>query len=56
MPDGVLAKMIAWPVNLFTGDPMAQDASAGNFSYRQVAGGKKYSLRAYLSDGSTIGE
>lgn len=56
MPDGMLAKMIAWPVNLFTDGPMVQDASTGNFSYRQLAGGKKYSLKAYLADGSTIGK
>ena len=55
MPDGTLAKMIAWPVNLFTGGPMVQEASAGNFAYKVLDGGKKYSLKTYLSDGSTIG-
>jgi hypothetical protein len=55
MPDGMLAKMIAWPANLFTGGPMVQEASTGNFAYELIDGGKKYSLKAYLSDGSTIG-
>lgn len=56
MPDGMLAKMIAWPVNLFTGGPMVQEASVGNFTYKPLDGGKKYSLKAYLSDGSTMGQ
>jgi hypothetical protein len=56
MPDGMLAKMIAWPVNLFTGGPMVQEASDGNFAYKVLDGGKKYSLKTYLSDGSTIGQ
>jgi hypothetical protein len=56
MPDGMLAQMIAWPANLFTGGPMVQGASAGNFAYELVDGGKKYSLKTYLSDGSTIGK
>ncbi len=56
MPDGMLAQMIAWPANLFTGGPMVQGASAGNFVYELVDGGKKYSLKTYLSDGSTIGK
>ena len=56
LPDGMLAKMIGWPVNLFTDGPMVQDESTGNFSYRLLDGGKKYSLKAYLSDGSTIGQ
>ena len=56
MPDGMLAQMIAWPANLFTGGPMVQEASAGNFVYELVDGGKKYSLKTYLSDGSTIGK
>ena len=56
MPDGMLAKMIAWPVNLFTNGPMVQEASAGNFAYKVIDGGKKYSLKTYLSDGSTIGQ
>jgi hypothetical protein len=55
MPDGMLAKMISWPVNLFTNGPMVQDASTGNFFYAPTDGGKDYSLKAYLSDGSTIG-
>jgi hypothetical protein len=56
-PDGVLAKMIAWPVNLFNaGKPMIPEASTGNFTYKRLDGGKSYSLKAYLSDGSTIGK
>ena len=56
MPDGMLAQMIAWPANLFTGGPMVQEKSTGNFTYALVDGGKKYSLKTYLSDGSTIGK
>jgi hypothetical protein len=56
MPDGMLARMIAWPVNLFTDGPMVQEASAGNFAYKVIDGGKKYSLKTYLSDGRTIGK
>ena len=56
MPDGMLSRMIAWPVNLFTDGPMVQEASAGNFAYKVIDGGKKYSLKAYLSDGRTIGK
>jgi hypothetical protein len=52
----MLAQMIAWPANLFTGGPMVQEASAGNFAYKVLDGGKKYSLKTYLSDGSIIGK
>jgi hypothetical protein len=55
-PDGMLAKMIPWPVNLFTDGPMVQEQSTGNFTYERLDGGKKYSLKAYLADGSTVGE
>jgi hypothetical protein len=56
MPDGMLAKMIAWPVNMFSDGPMIQEASKGNFTYAPVDNGKSYSLKAYLADGSTIGK
>ncbi len=53
---GLLGQMIRWPNNLFTGQPMQPGQSEGDYAYKQVAGGKKYSLKGYLSDGSTIGE
>jgi hypothetical protein len=53
---GMLGKMIAWPNNLFTGQPMQLGDGKGNFTYKLLAGGKKYSLVGHLSDGKTIGE
>ena len=55
-PTGMLSKMIAWPVNLFTNGPMVPEASTGNFTYAPTQGGKSYSLKGYLSDGSTVGK
>ncbi len=55
-PTGMLSKMISWPVNLFTNGPMVQEASTGNFVYAPTQDGKSYSLKAYLSDGSTLGK
>jgi len=55
-PSGLLGQMIRWPNNLFTGEPMQPGQSEGDYVYKQVAGGKKYSLKGYLSDGSTIGK
>lgn len=55
-PSGLLGQMIRWPNNPFTGQPMQPGQSEGDYVYKQVAGGKKYSLKGYLSDGSTIGE
>jgi hypothetical protein len=55
-PDGSLAKMIAWPNNLFTGQPMQPGDGEGDFTYELLDGGKKYSLVGHLSDGTTIGE
>jgi hypothetical protein len=53
---GMLAKMIRWPVNLFTGQPMKPGGAKGDYTYSQVGGGKSYSLLGHLSDGSTIGK
>jgi hypothetical protein len=53
---GMLAKMIRWPTNMFTGQPMQPGQGKGDYTYRQLDGGKKYSLVAYLSDGSTMGK
>ena len=55
-PDGMLSKMISWPLNLFTGQPMQQSDGKGDYTYSQVAGGKSYSLVGHLSDGSTVGK
>ena len=55
-PSGLLGQMIRWPNNLFTGEPMQPGQGEGDYVYKQVAGGKKYSLKGYLSDGSTIGK
>ncbi len=55
-PSGMLAKMVSWPNNLFTGQPMQPGETPGDYVYKQLDGGKKYSLVGYLSDGSTIGE
>ena len=52
----MLAQMVGWPNNLFTGQPMQPGETAGDYVYKQVDGGKKYSLVGYLSDGSTIGK
>ena len=53
---GMLGKMIAWPNNLFTGQPMQVGDGEGDFTYKLLDGGKKYSLVGHLSDGKTIGE
>jgi hypothetical protein len=55
-PTGMLGKMIAWPNNLFTGQPMQPGESEGDYTYKQLDGGRKYSLVGHLSDGSTVGE
>ena len=55
-PTGALGQMSSWPKNLFTGQPMQPGKSKGDFIYEQVDGGKEYSLKGYLSDGSTIGK
>ena len=55
-PDGALGQMMAWPNNLFTGQPMGPGTSKGDYIYKQLDGGKSYSLVGYLSDGSTIGK
>ena len=54
-PTGMLAQMIRWPGNLFTGQPMHPGESEGDYTYTLLAGGKKYSLVGHLSDGSTVG-
>ena len=48
--------MIRWPSNLFTGEPMQPGQGEGDYVYKQVAGGKKYSLVGHLSDGTTVGK
>jgi hypothetical protein len=55
-PSGMLAKMIHWPTNMFTGQPMQPGTGKGDYTYTQVDGGKSYSLVAHLSDGSSIGK
>lgn len=55
-PTGMLSKMISWPPNLFTGGPMVPEASTGNFVYAPTKGGKSYTLKGYLADGSTLGK
>jgi len=55
-PTGMLAKMISWPTNLFTNGPMVPEANTGNFVYAPTQGGKSYSLKGYLADGSTLGK
>jgi hypothetical protein len=55
-PTGMLSKMIAWPNNLFTGQPMQPRESQGDYTYKRLDGGKGYSLVGYLSDGKTIGK
>ena len=55
-PSGLLGQMIRWPNNLFTGEPMRPGQDRGDYAYKQVAGGKEYSLVGHLSDGSTIGK
>jgi hypothetical protein len=55
-PTGALGQMMAWPNNLFTGQPMQPGTSKGDYIYKQLDGGKNYSLVAHLSDGSTIGK
>jgi hypothetical protein len=55
-PSGMLSKMIRWPTNMFSGQPMQPGQGKGDYTYKMLDGGKKYSLVAYLSDGSTIGK
>ena len=55
-PSGMLSKMIRWPTNMFSGQPMQPGQSKGDYTYTRLDGGKKYSLVVYLSDGSTIGK
>ena len=55
-PSGMLAKMIRWPTNMFTGQPMQPGTDKGDYTYSRLDGGKSYSLVAHLSDGSTIGQ
>lgn len=55
-PSGMLSQMIRWPVNMFSGRPMQPGQSKGDYTYKLVDGGRKYSLVAYLSDGSTMGK
>lgn len=54
-PSGILARMIAWPANLFTGGPMLPAKTAGNYTYAPTHGGTSYTLKGYLADGSTLG-
>jgi hypothetical protein len=55
-PNGMLSKMISWPANLFTNGPMVPEASTGNYVYAPTQGGKSYSLKGFLADGSTLGK
>jgi hypothetical protein len=55
-PSGMLGKMIRWPTDMFTGQPMQPGTDRGEYTYAPLNGGKKYSLKGYLSDGSTIGK
>ena len=55
-PTGMLSKMISWPDNLFTNGPMVPEASTGNYEYAPTQGGTSYSLKGFVSDGSTLGK
>ena len=54
--EGALGQMIAWPSDLFTGQPMQPGEDNGDFTYKLLDGGKKYSLVGHLSDGDTVGK
>jgi hypothetical protein len=54
--EGALGQMMTWPNNLFTGEPMQPGQTKGDYVYKQVDGGKEYSLIGYLSDGDTVGK
>jgi uncharacterized protein (DUF2147 family) len=55
-PTGMLGKMIGWPTNLFTAKPMQPGEDKGDYTYKQLDGGKAYSLIGHLSDGTTVGK
>jgi hypothetical protein len=55
-PTGMLGKMIGWPTNLFTTKPMQPGEDKGDYTYKQLDGGKAYSLVGHLSDGTTVGK
>jgi hypothetical protein len=55
-PTGLVGKMIDWPTNLFSGQPMQPSTDPGDYKYKRLDGGKAYSLLGYRSDGSTIGK
>ena len=39
-PSGMLAKMIRWPVNMFTGQPMQPGKDKGDYTYVPLAGAR----------------
>lgn len=43
-----------WPLNPFTGQPMAPGTEPGDYTYEQLNGGQDYKLVAYRADGELI--
>jgi hypothetical protein len=43
----------AWPINPFTGQPMAAGSGDGDYTYEQLNGGQSYRLVGHLADGQT---
>jgi len=54
--DGLLAQMVRWPSNPFTGGPMGTGTGPGEYTYKLLDGGRKYALTGHLSDGRTVGD
>ena len=57
-PSGMLAQMIRWPINMFTGEPMQPGTGARVTTLYAADSTAARSTRSsrYLSDGSTIGK
>lgn len=55
-PTGLLGKMVHWPTNLFSGQPMQPSENEGDYTYKLLKGGKAYSLVGHLSGGGSVGE
>ena len=50
---GISQYVDPWPVNAFTGQPMAPGTAPGSYVYEQLSGGQAYKLTGYLSNGLT---
>jgi hypothetical protein len=50
---GISQYVTPWPVNAFTGQPMAPGTAPGSYVYEQLSGGQAYKLTGYLSNGLT---